>query len=49
MKANYNSNKEYVAPELELISVVVEKGFEASYGDYGEAGGGFDTEDNGDF
>ena len=30
MKANYNSNKEYVAPELELISVVVEKGFEAS-------------------
>lgn len=33
MKANYNSNKEYVAPELELISVVVEKGFEASVSD----------------
>ena len=49
MKANFNSNKEYVAPEIELISVVVEHGFEVSYGDYGEAGGGFNTDDNGDF
>jgi hypothetical protein len=49
MKANFNSNKEYVAPEIDLIAVAVEHGFEASYGDIGEAGDGFDTDDNGKF
>lgn len=42
-------NSEYVAPEIEIISAVVERGFEASYGDFGEAGDGFDTDDNGIF
>jgi hypothetical protein len=49
MKANFNSHQEYVAPEIDLITVAVEHGFEASYGDFGEAGGGFDIDDNGDF
>lgn len=34
---------------MELITVVVERGFEASYGDYGEAGDNFDINDNGEF
>ena len=48
MKANFNSKQEYVTPEIELLSVAVEQGFEASYGDYGEAGGILDTDENGD-
>lgn len=34
---------------MELITVVVERGFEASYGNYGEAGDDFDINDNGEF
>ena len=34
---------------MELITVVVERGFEASFGDYGEAGDNFDINDNGEF
>lgn len=34
---------------MELITIVVERGFEASYGDYGEAGDNFDINDNGEF
>ena len=44
-----NELMEYTSPMLEVISVVVERGFEASYGDFGEAGDGFDINDNGDF
>ena len=47
-KQNY-FEQEYIAPEVEVISAVVEHGFSASFGDFGEAGDGFDTEDNGDF
>ena len=47
-KQNYFS-AEYVAPEVEVISAVVEHGFSASFGDFGESGDGFDIEDNGDF
>ena len=47
-KQNYFS-AEYVAPEVEVISTVVEHGFSASFGDFGEAGDGYDTDDNGDF
>lgn len=39
----------YEAPAMELITIVVERGFEASYGDYGEAGDNFDINDNGEF
>ena len=48
MKTNYLT-PEYVTPEVEVISAVVEHGFSASFGDFGEAGSGFDIEDNGDF
>lgn len=34
---------------MELITVVVERGFEASYGEAGEAGDNFDINDNGEF
>lgn len=34
---------------MELITIVVERGFEASYGDYGEAGDNFDINENGEF
>lgn len=44
-----NELMEYTSPMLEVISVAVERGFEASYGDFGEAGDGFDINDNGDF
>ena len=44
-----NELMEYTSPMLEVISVVVERGFEASYGDFGEAGDGFDINDNGEF
>lgn len=39
----------YEAPNFDVVLAVVERGFEASYGDYGEAGDGFDTNGNGDF
>ena len=39
----------YEAPAMELITIVVERGFEASYGDFGEAGGSFDSNDFGEF
>ena len=49
MKKNIYFREEYTAPELEVFSTVVEQGFSASFGDFGEAGDGFDIEDNGDF
>lgn len=49
MKTNNLWSKEYTAPTLEVFSTVVERGFEASFGDFGEAGDGFDINDNGDF
>ncbi len=49
MKKNIYFSEEYTAPELEVFSTVVEQGFEASYGDFGEAGDEFDTNDNGVF
>ena len=48
MKTNYLT-PEYVTPEVEVISAVVEHGFSASFGDFGVAGSGFDIEDNGEF
>lgn len=39
----------YEAPNFDVIETVVERGFEASYGDFGEAGGSFDSNDFGDF
>lgn len=41
--------REYSAPTIEIIAMAVEHGFEASYGDYGEAGDSFDINDNGEF
>lgn len=49
MKTNKLWSEEYTAPTLEVFSTVVERGFEASFGDFGEAGDGFDINDNGDF
>lgn len=49
MKTNKLWSEEYTAPTLEVISTTVERGFEASFGDYGEAGDGFDVNNNGDF
>ena len=39
----------YEAPNFDVVLAVVERGFEASYGDFGEAGGGFDINENGEF
>ena len=39
----------YEAPSIEIISAVIERGFEASFGDFGEAGDDFEINDNGDF
>ncbi len=33
--------RDYLAPELEIISVNVEQGFAQSFGDSGKAGGNF--------
>lgn len=49
MKTKKLWSEEYTAPTLEVFSTVVERGFEASFGDFGEAGDGFDINDNGDF
>lgn len=47
MKTN---TMEYTAPEMEMVLVTVEHGFEGSgFGDYGEAGDGFDVNDGGEF
>lgn len=43
---------EYTAPEMEAVLVTVENGFLGSnpiYGDEGEAGDGFEGNDNGGF
>ena len=48
MKTNYLT-PEYITPEVEILSTVVEQGFSASFGDFGEAGSGFDIDDNGEF
>lgn len=39
----------YVAPTMEVYATTVEEGFSLSYGELGEAGDGFDINDNGDF
>ena len=44
MNKQFYFSSEYVAPEVEVISAVVEHGFSASFGDFGEAGDGFDIE-----
>ena len=49
MKKQFYFEQEYVAPEVEVISAVVEHGFSASWGEEGYAGDGFDIEENGDF
>lgn len=50
MKTNTMTEiKGYEAPNFDVVLAVVERGFEASYGDFGEAGDGFDINDNGDF
>ena len=49
MKKQFYFSKEYVTPEVEVISTVVEKGFSASFGEVGYAGDGFDIDENGDF
>ena len=41
--------EEYEAPSLELTTALIEQGFEASYGEEGEAGDGFDINDYGGF
>lgn len=42
------SKQTYESPAIEVVSIVVEHGFEASYGDYGNAGDSFDINDNGE-
>ena len=49
MNKQFYFSKEYVTPEVEVISTVVEKGFSASFGEVGYAGDGFDIDENGDF
>lgn len=50
MKTNIMTEiKGYEAPNFDVVLTVVERGFEASYGDFGEAGDGYDIDDNGDF
>jgi hypothetical protein len=44
-----NNSMEYTAPALEVITTLVEQGFTASFGNEGEAGDGFDINDNGEF
>lgn len=44
-----NTLMEYTTPTLEVISTVVESGFQASFGYEGEAGDGFDSNDYGEF
>ena len=38
MKTNNLIVERYIAPEIEVVSTVVEAGFGASFGDAGEAG-----------
>lgn len=42
-------NKEYTAPQIEYIEMVIERGFQASFGDEGYPGDDFDYIDNGSF
>ena len=49
MNKQFYFSKEYVTPEVEVISTVVEKGFQASFGEEGYAGDGFDIDENGEF
>ena len=50
MKKNlFISAQGYEAPDFDVVLTAVECGFGASYGEPGEAGDGFDTEDNGGF
>lgn len=50
MKTNTMAEvKGYEAPNFAVIETVVERGFEASYGGFGEAGDGFDIDENGNF
>ncbi len=39
----------YEAPNFDVVLAVVERGFEVSYGDFGEAGGDFGSTDFGEF
>lgn len=50
-KMNNYWGGEYQAPALEVLDVTIENGFAASpaFGEYGEAGDGFDVNENGDF
>lgn len=49
LKKQLTEVRKYEAPSIEIISAVIERGFEASFGDYGEAGDDFDVNDNGEF
>ena len=50
MKTNTMTEiKGYEAPNFDVVLAVVERGFEASYGDFGEAGGAFGSDDFGEF
>lgn len=44
-----NEVRGYEAPDFEIVSTIVERGFEASYGDIGEAGDNYDEKDWGEF
>lgn len=46
---NIKTNNSYTAPMIEVVETIVEKGFEASFGDTGYAGDDFDNIDNGSF
>ena len=43
------TNKDYTAPSVEIIETLVERGFEASFGDAGYAGDDYGINDNGSF
>ena len=45
--SHFGLEREYKAPTVEIVTVVIERGFAASYGDEGAAGGGFG--DGGDY
>lgn len=49
LSMNIKTNNSYTAPMIEVVETVVEKGFEASFGDTGYAGDDFDNIDNGSF
>lgn len=50
MKINSrNEVRGYEAPYIEVCEVIAERGFEASYGDIGEAGDNYDEKEWGEF